>query len=304
MEDKKVAIIMSTYNGEKYICEQLDSLINQTYKNIDIYIRDDGSNDNTISILDEYKKKYNNIFLIKGNNIGFVKSFYCILKYADGYDYYAFCDQDDKWHTEKIENSIKKIDIIKSDKPICVFTEYNYCDESLHYIGKSKLCNGSMTFRNALVENIISGNTSFFNNRLREKILLFDSNDIYIHDWLLYMVSAGIGELVYDENASLEYRRIDSSVSPCGKNIVKILVYRIKKFLSGDYLKILKKQIIEYNRLFGNELSEDNKKIIKLFINEKYNLKCQIKKVFYPHRFRQKLIDEIFLRFIFFIGKL
>ena len=76
MDDKKVAVLLSTYNGEKYLREQLDSIENQTYKNIQIVIRDDGSHDNTVEIINEYSKKYGNVKFIHGKNKGFIKSFF------------------------------------------------------------------------------------------------------------------------------------------------------------------------------------------------------------------------------------
>ena len=80
MNNKKVAILMSTYNGEKYIKEQLDSLLNQSYKNIEIYIRDDGSKDKTINIVKEYENKYNNVIFNQGENVGYINSFFNLLK--------------------------------------------------------------------------------------------------------------------------------------------------------------------------------------------------------------------------------
>ena len=94
MDDKKVAVLLSTYNGEKYLREQLDSIENQTYKNIQIVIRDDGSHDNTVEIINEYSKKYGNVKFIHGKNKGFIKSFFKLLEYSDA-DYFAYADQDD-----------------------------------------------------------------------------------------------------------------------------------------------------------------------------------------------------------------
>lgn len=75
MKDKKVAVIMSTYNGEKFVKSQMDSILNQTYKNIEIIVRDDGSKDSTIEIVKEYQKKHKNIKLFEGENLGFIKAF-------------------------------------------------------------------------------------------------------------------------------------------------------------------------------------------------------------------------------------
>ena len=80
MKEKKVAVIMSTYNGEKFIREQLDSILNQSYKNIELIVRDDGSKDKTVEIVKEYQEKHKNIKLFEGQNLGFVKSFFELLK--------------------------------------------------------------------------------------------------------------------------------------------------------------------------------------------------------------------------------
>ena len=91
METKKVAVVMSTYNGEQFIREQFDSILNQTYKNIEIVVRDDGSKDGTVDIVKEYQSKHNNIKLIEGENLGFVNSFFELLDLADA-EYYAYAD--------------------------------------------------------------------------------------------------------------------------------------------------------------------------------------------------------------------
>ena len=151
MENEKVAIIMSTYNGEKYIQEQLDSLINQTYKNIEIYIRDDGSKDNTINIIKDYISKNDNISLVEGENIGFINSFFELLNMCDDADYYAYCDQDDVWMDDKISRAVSFLSNTDKDKPALYFSNSDYCDSNLNFLAtaeKKKYYN----FRNSLVE--------------------------------------------------------------------------------------------------------------------------------------------------------
>ena len=102
----KVAVLLSTYNGSKYIKEQIDSILSQEGVNIDIYIRDDGSTDETVNIIYEYKS--NNIFLTEGKNIGVGNSFMELLySVPEIYDYYAFADQDDIWSEKKTRIAIE-----------------------------------------------------------------------------------------------------------------------------------------------------------------------------------------------------
>ena len=302
-ENKKVIICMSTYNGEKYLAEQIESLLNQTYKNIEIYVRDDGSKDNTIQILKEYEKQ-GKIHFIEGKNVGVVQSFYDCLKEAyDKGDIFAYCDQDDRWHEDKIEKAVKAIENETQDIPLLYFSEFNYCDEKLKYVNKSNLNKKGATFQNSLVECISFGISEVFNKKLAQKIIESGTEKVCFHDWWAYMIAAGLGKVLYDNEATVEYRRTGNNVSPSGKGGIQLQIYRIKKFLLGKYFKNIREQINKYNILFSKELSNKNKKIIDMF-SLKYSFAKSIKKVFYIKSFRQRAIDEIMCRILFLFGRL
>lgn len=112
MKDKKIVILMSTYNGEKYISDQIESIMRQkTSADILLKIRDDGSKDDTCEIIEEKQSKYpGKIILIKGENIGYNNSFFYLIKNISGFEYYALSDQDDVWLEDKIETAIKNIE--------------------------------------------------------------------------------------------------------------------------------------------------------------------------------------------------
>ena len=108
---KKVQILMSTYNGEKYVNEQIDSLLQQDHTNLEILIRDDGSKDSTVSILEEYHKENPNIKLIIDKNKGVISSFFELaMKASEEADYFAFCDQDDYWKPQKISRAVNLLE--------------------------------------------------------------------------------------------------------------------------------------------------------------------------------------------------
>ena len=303
MKDSKVVICMSTYNGEKYIKEQIESLLNQTYKNIKIYVRDDGSKDNTINILKEYVEQ-GKIHFIQGKNVGVVNSFYECLKeaYEQG-DIFAYCDQDDRWHEDKIERAVKALESEKRDIPLLYFSEFNYCDENLKFSSKSNLNKKGTSFKNSIVECISFGISEVFNKKLAQKILESGTEDICFHDWWAYIIAAGLGKVLYDSESTVEYRRTGNNVSPSGKGKLELQIYRIKKFLLGKYFKNIRKQIYKFKNKFSDELSDENKKIIELF-TLKYNFVKSIKKVFYKNMFRQSFIDEVFCRILFLFGRL
>ncbi len=302
-ENEEVAVVMSTYNGEKWIKEQLDSIINQTYKNIKIFVRDDGSKDGTVNILKEYANK-GLIILEEGKNIGYIKSFFKVLENAKGFKYYAFCDQDDIWMEFKIERAVENLNKKDNNKVLMYFSDYDYYDGEMNFKEHFKGWKKGPSFRNSIVDAITLGTCSVINENARKIILENGSEDICSHDWWTYFVCAGLGDVIYDKIATIKYRRHGNNVSACGKSFIKLQIYRIKNFIFGDYFKMVKLQILKFDKCFYKELSEENKKLLSLFTNKKYNLKIALKKVFYPKMFRQNIIDEIMLRFMFLIGKI
>ncbi len=303
MENKKVAVILSTYNGEKYIKNQIDSILNQTYKNIEIYVRDDGSKDNTIDILKEYEKQ-GKIKLYPKENVGFIKSFFECLSFCDDADYYAFCDQDDEWFPGKIERAVKFLKEKDDKKPLLYFADYDFYDDNMQFIAHSKSHKKGPSFRNAIVDCITLGINMVINKKTRDIMVDSKIEKSCGHDWTAYMICSGMGEVIYDRVPTLKYRRTGKNVSPAGKGFIAFQIWRIKKFFINDYFSNVKQELIEFEKLFGNQLKQEDEKLLTLFTNEKYNFLNSMKKVFYPKMFRQKFIDELMLRFVFLIGKL
>lgn len=301
-ENKKVAILISTYNGEKYLKEQLDSLLNQTYKSVKIYIRDDGSTDNTVNIVKEYQGRNSNIILNEGENIGFINSFLELLKLSDEADYYAYCDQDDIWMEDKIERAVKFLEKTDENKPALYFSNSDYYDSNMKFLATAEK-NKVYNFRNSLVECVTQGMTMVINDKTRQIIVKNKPESCLYHDWWTYMICSGFGQIVYDDKSLVKYRRHNKSVTEEGKNSLQLFIFRVKKFIIGDSLKKIKEQWKEYEKFYYNELNEENKNLLKLFTH-KYNFFIALKKTFYPKRFRKKLIDEISVRLLFLIGKL
>lgn len=304
MNNKKVVIIISTYNGEKYISEQLDSLLNQTYKNIEILIRDDGSKDNTLKIIKEYQQNNKNIILIEGENIGFINSFFDLLSFADNNaDYYAYCDQDDVWMEDKIERAVNFLEKNNSNKPLLYFSNSDYYDGNMNFL-KTAEKNKIYNFRNSLVECVTQGMTMVINKITKDLIIKNKPKNCLYHDWWTYMICSGFGEIIYDDKSLVKYRRHNKSVTVEGKSPWELFKWRVKNFFVEDSLKEIKMQWIDYKNFYYNKLNEKDKKLLNLFAREKYNFLIALRKTFYPKRFRRKIADEISVRFLFLIGKL
>ena len=204
MENKKVAVIMSTYNGEKFVREQLDSIINQTYKNVEIVVRDDGSSDNTVAIIKEYQQANKNITLHEGKNLGFVKSFFELLKLADA-DYYSYADQDDVWIENKIELAVEELNKLDDSKPNMVFGNSDYYNEDMKFIGKGEK-NKKYSFLKALFACCGQGMTMTVNKKTRDMIIENNPKSCFFHDWWTYLLCVGLGNVAYNNVTTLKYR--------------------------------------------------------------------------------------------------
>lgn len=304
MKNPKVAIIMSTYNGEKYIVEQLESLFSQTYKDTRIYIRDDGSTDNTVKILKKYATA-GKIEFFAGKNLGCSGSFLEALEiaYNDSNDFFAFCDQDDRWHKDKVERIVQKISSKNQEKPIMYFSDVMYCDKELNPIKKSNVDDARISFPNSLVDIAGLGMSSAYNRKMVEEIVLAGKTDVYYHDIWPYMIAAGFGKVIHDHAATADYRRTGENVSPGGESFLKRLRFRIKSFFVDGGFARVKAQILKYKSCFYDRLGQKDQKFLELF-TDKYNFKNAVKKAFYPDRLRESIVDDLAVRFLFLIGKL
>lgn len=205
---KTITVLLSTYNGEKYLRGQLESLISQDYLYFNILVRDDGSKDKTTKILEEYCLKTNGLLSYYiGNNVGPCKSFLQLLVDAPPSDYYAFCDQDDIWDKDKLSCAIAKIEKFDATKPNLYFSNLRIVDENLNFIRESHT---EKLFRynkySPLIESLPSGCTMLFNKRVKSFICSCVPFECSMHDTWVYLICSFFGNVVYDEISHLSYR--------------------------------------------------------------------------------------------------
>lgn len=297
----KVVVLISTFNGEKYLKEQLDSILDQTYSNIEILLRDDESKDDTMKILKQYEID-KRIELIKGKNIGFVESFLELLKNAPIADYYAFSDQDDIWEKNKIERAVDLLEKEENkDIPIMYYSNYDFYTQDMEFSSHPKQ-RSKISFNNSLLECVNAGMATLINNELREKIIAKENPRYSLgHDWLFYMVASSYGKVIYDDKAMVRHRIHTSNTSKCGESFFVKLKRRVTTFRKNDHFQKLQKQIQEFDKIYGDGLRSEQKAFIELFASP-ISLKKQMKKLFYPKRLMNILSEEIILRIAVIFG--
>lgn len=236
---KKILVLMSTYNGDKYLKEQLDSILSQEEVEVHCLIRDDGSNDYTQKVIQEYCLKNSRIKLVKGNNIGWAKSFYELVEMSrfSQFDYYAFADQDDVWETKKLKIAIEKLDSLKANRPLLYCSNLKIVDENLNWVSEKYMFDKVYIGKErSLVENFSVGCTQVFNNKMKELFLQYKPQHLHAHDYWMYLIATFIGEVIYDNNAYIRYRQHNTNVHGAGNGYWELWKRRIK-LLSKNYLK-------------------------------------------------------------------
>ena len=245
----KIAILMATYNGEKYICQQIDSILSQTCKDWELYIHDDGSTDNTIAAVESYVEKYpDKIHLIDGKSTGGAKyNFFYMFGQVEA-PYYMTCDQDDVWLEKKIELTYDKMLTIedKADISCLVYTELRVVDSELNTIadtmsGYQSLDCHKRTINQFILQNSVTGCTMMVNRALRDKMLrITDIDNTIMHDWWAALVAAQFGKTAFIDEPTILYRQHgDNSLGALGINKLSYIVRRVWQ----------KKQIQERMRL-------------------------------------------------------
>lgn len=217
MSKSKVAILLATYNSEFYLTELIDSLLAQLNRNWSLFVRDDGSNDNTITIITAYSKQFDNIFLLEDDEQGrgAAGSFMWLLKNVES-EYYMFCDHDDVWLPEKVGkslNKIKKVETQYKHKPVLIHTDLIVVDETLKQISPSfwKLSNLSPKFKSFdyyCAYNNVTGCTIIINNLAKLAALKGGEEKAPMHDaWLALTVSFAEGIIDYIPEGLILYRQ-------------------------------------------------------------------------------------------------
>lgn len=265
---KKICILMSTYNGEKYLKEQLNSIINQKNVDVSILIRDDGSTDNTLEILKMYSKNYKNITYYTGENLRSAQSFMDLVYSCDEYEYYAFADQDDVWDLDKLESGIKYL-----NKDYHLYgCKKRIVDKNLRLLNQEDEEPKNLSLGSVILKCNISGCTMIFDNFLRKKIMEYKPKRISMHDSWILKVAVCIGKVYFDREAHMNYRQHGKNVVGAKKEFFKRWKRRIKNITNENRGRFTYEMAQELYCGYFKYLNTDEKESIFYLanINTKY----------------------------------
>ena len=280
----KIAILMSTYNGHKYLNEQMESLANQTLKDsMTIYVRDDGSSDDTIEIIEKWSKRID-IVLYKGKNVGPAKSFWELFMNPEiQADYYALCDQDDVWDEDKIQKGIFAIKKYENE-PMLWCTNCRLIDGMGEIIRKKmNIEKLDFTIASQLVCGTTQGCAMLFNDSLRRYIFGKSPKIFPMHDFVIITYAIAVGKVVYDEEPSFSYRvHGNNVVAKNEKSVTKRIKCSMKIWFSNEHrgeLSRFSEVLLKDNEKYIDKTTSD---YIKNLVRSKKNIFLRFKIIFDP----------------------
>lgn len=295
MENPKLCILLASYNGEKYISEQLDSIINQTYKNWELIIRDDGSKDETVTILNKYEKKDERIKILRDDkgNLGFLKNFEELLFNAKE-EFVLFSDQDDFWLKNKLEKFVEKIRDLDEkvlSKPLLIHCNSLVCDDKLEIIKEefidskiAKKTNSNIYF----FEYIVQGSTSMVNKKMIKESLPFLKN-VTLHDRYFHLLSQFLGTRVFIDESLVKYRQHERNEIGANRSIIKNIMS--KKYFYVEDRKLIEEIKETYNKRLRKEDLNDIEKYLEVTDRNKNRLE----RFWLSKYFQMKLLKRLVL---------
>ncbi|ANS76044.1 hypothetical protein AWM70_16860 [Paenibacillus yonginensis] len=320
----RIQVLLSTYNGEKYLREQLESVLSQQGAELHLLIRDDGSKDGTVRILKEFTvASPEAVHYIAGENKGAKGSFFeLIAESSPGMDYYAFCDQDDVWMEDKLQRAVALLKQAYQNQEEAIATNRGALPIPLVYCSSTQMVDPELnpigiwpgepqktpTVYNSLVENIAVGCTMVMNRAAMELIkehLPQHPERVIMHDWWVYLVISTFGEVVFDKMSSILYRQHESNVQG-GQTEGWLMKWksRYNSFKKGQLGNKFSKQAEEFLDCYGELLFNEHKQAIQVFLD---TLSKNVwLRFFYAVRtpfYRHSTLDNLVLKIIYTLGQ-
>jgi glycosyltransferase involved in cell wall biosynthesis len=264
----KVAVLLCTMQGQSFLAEQLNSIATQVHPHWEIWASDDGSDDHTHAILDYYQSHWGHdrISIHAGPAVGSTANFLSLTCRADiDADYFAYADQDDVWEADKLERAVSWLSSVPADVPALYGSRTLLVDARNQHLGYSRLFPRQPTFRNALVQSVVGGNTMVFNRAARDLLRLAGENvEAVTHDWWAYMLITGCGgQAHYDPYPTVRYRQHE--FNQFGANIsLGAQISRARELLQGRFRGWVDRNLVALERV-RHLLTPENQRILDDF---------------------------------------
>lgn len=290
----RCVVLMSTYNGERFVGEQLRSILSQLPHDALVMVRDDGSSDATVSIINSFNDA--RISVSVGRNVGFGRSFFELLKQAPrGWDMYMLSDQDDVWLPGKVQRAWGYV-LAAGEQPFLYCTDTQLVDANLRPLGVSRKVIADGNLLEALTDNQVTGCTVAMNSALLARAVPNDDaiDWVHFHDWWLYVVATAFGRVHCDHQPTTLYRQHRDNQIGAGVGVfkyIKMLAYLRRR----NWLASMTSQVIAFRYCHGRMLSPDQQMMLDQLYASGHGLR-RWRMVFSLRRHRRSLGAEILFR--------
>jgi glycosyltransferase involved in cell wall biosynthesis len=300
-----VRVLLSTYNSARFIRPLLDSVLAQTYAPLELWVRDDGSKDETPAILADYALRFpGRIHVDAASNVGMVRSYFTLIREAGREaEFTAFADHDDVWHADKIERAVAMLRAHGGSAPLMYTGRLHIVDDQGRHLADSLLPTRPLTLRNALVENVAAACTMVMNPAARD--LLLDQREldgVIYPDWWFYLLVSATGTVLYDPHMAVEYRRHGGNAvgSPTGWRRV---VEGWRLVARGRLVQQLHAQARGLDREFGARLSEHARATLAEFLDRPTSRLGRLRHASTCCVYRQRAIDGAVVRTLLLVSE-
>ena len=302
--DCHVKVLLAVYNGAAYLRQQLDSILRQQGVTVSVLVRDDGSCDGSMEILQEYARRYQNIAVYTGGQKGAAGSFFDLMQHTDLQSrYYAFADQDDVWHPKKLWCAVAMLEkqplaqpLLYSADVICTSADLKNRWKETYRIRRQA------SFGNALLENICRGCTQVFNRELLLLVREHPPGSGRMHDWWMYLTAACFGTVVYDKKAYVLYRQHENNAIGVKRSRSQRWMSRIRHCKQKRHL--LTGQAREFQKIYAGLVKEQNAQRLTLLCRIGKTPGSRLRILWDQRLYRQYLLDDLVCRLLLAAGYL
>ena len=301
---KRIQILLSTYNGEKYLREQLDSFAAlEGFDSVKVLIRDDGSRDGTRFLLKEYRERYG-FDVIYGENVGLNASMHRLFLAADvSCNYFAYADQDDRWLPHKLTRAVKMLDALDGGggTPLLYSARSTLTDESLTPVGATVYPRREPSFYNAMIQNVCPGHSQVFNRPLLEILKRYLAPRTYVIDHWIWLCATAFGKFVLDREETTLYRQHGHNVIGYGASRAELLRNRFRQVFRNVPMRH-GAQLADFLAYFGDEMPTEYREEAERFLNAK-GFFGRLGYLFRRRVFRQGVFENLCFGLVYLLGR-
>lgn len=296
---------MSTYNGERWLRAQLDSVLVQTHPDFVVNVRDDGSTDGTRALLEQYASTDSRVHWTAGPNVGAAESFLRLLREVDVHAAaVAFSDQDDHWESDHLERAVLALTDVPVSRPAMSCSNALVCDDQLRPLRRHDVVRRGPSFANALIENIATGSTIVLNRAAVDLVAARSPAAPIMHDAWCYLVLSALGQVIYDPIPSVRYRLHGSNTMGLSSGSLAEAAARLRRAWSGPHVGAWTRQATEFRRLYGERLAGVDAEELDRFLNGRSGALPRLRYALTGKAHRQRRLGTVAARAAYLAGRI